>query len=121
VGKKDAPGRKQVHSFANMARVEAGKGIASADALPGPEDLDHYERLCNALLKRLYVLYPKTPWKVDAWRCKRLMLESYSEILQNLRGRRILIVMRTVERAVRMVDRDAKAIMREMLGGRNAR
>jgi len=58
------PGRKQVHSFADLARLALSKGIASAKARPGPEDLDHYERLCNELLARLGALYPLEPWKV---------------------------------------------------------
>ena len=79
------PGRKQVHSFADLARLALSKGIASAKARPGPEDLDHYERLCNELLARLGALYPLEPWKVKIWRRKRLLRKGYSEIHQYLR------------------------------------
>lgn len=110
-----------MRSFADMARVEAGEGVASASAQPGPEDLDRYERLCNALLDRLDDLYPLEWWKVEVWRRKRLMKENYGELRKSLRRQGVVVSQRTAERVVPEVDRDAKIIMKEMLGGRNGR
>ena len=118
MARRPSPGRKQVHSFADLARVEAGEGVASASALPGPEDLDRYERLCNELLARLGVRYPLSLWKVEAWRRKRLLRENYSEIRQYLRQQGMSVPQRTAERAVSEVDRDAKIIMGKMFNGK---
>ena len=103
--KKGASSRMQVHSFADLARLVVGKGIASAKALPGPEDLDHYELRCNALLARLGVLYPLEPWKVEIWRRKRLLRKGYSEIRQYLRGQGVRVGRTRVRHAIEDIDK----------------